>query len=156
MLPTTSARVRLHTSAESNARIRRGTEQRLHYYAEHPEEIDTRLESIEREWDVERAMEAQFAGVTLFGFVMAVLGRRRWLVLSGLASGFMLQHALQGWCPPLALWRRVGLRTQSEIELERYALRALRGDFEGLTRDARDRGGVLRKLVAEASNGEKD
>ena len=32
-------------------------------------------------------------------------------------------------CPPVPLFRRIGIRTQSEIELERYALKALRGDF---------------------------
>jgi len=42
---------------------------------------------------------------------------------------FCLQHALQGWCPPLTLFRRLGIRTQREIDDERTALKALRGDF---------------------------
>jgi hypothetical protein len=36
-----------------------------------------------------------------------------------------LQHALQGWCPPVPVLRRLGYRTQPEIEEERCALRAL-------------------------------
>jgi hypothetical protein len=43
---------------------------------------------------------------------------------------FLLQHALQGWCPPVPLFRSLGVRTASEIDEERYALKALRGDFE--------------------------
>jgi hypothetical protein len=44
-------------------------------------------------------------------------------------QGFFMQHALQGWCPPLPVFRRLGFRTQYEIEQERYALKAIRGDF---------------------------
>ena len=47
----------------------------------------------------------------------------------------MLQHALQGWCPPLPLFRRLGFRTQEEIARERYALKGMRGDFAGLGLD---------------------
>ncbi|HET9942578.1 MAG TPA: hypothetical protein VFR05_04515, partial [Terriglobia bacterium] len=41
----------------------------------------------------------------------------------------LLQHAVQGWCPPVPLFRRLGIRTQREIDEERYALKAMRGDF---------------------------
>jgi hypothetical protein len=150
MLPTTTARVRQNTSAPVNARIRRQTEQRLQYYAQHPEDIDARLHQLDREWDVERTLETSFAAFTMLGLVRATLGRRRWALLSGLASLFMLQHSLQGWCPPLPLLRRAGIRTQSEIEFERYALRALRGDFEPLSR-GRDRGDGVRRLVSEGN-----
>jgi hypothetical protein len=49
---------------------------------------------------------------------------------------FLVQHAVQGWCPPLVVLRRRGVRTRREIEEERYALKALRGDFSGLPPDA--------------------
>jgi hypothetical protein len=35
---------------------------------------------------------------------------------------FLLQHGLQGWCPPLPVLRRLGVRTQREIDAEKYAL----------------------------------
>jgi hypothetical protein len=57
-------------------------------------------------------------------------------VLSGAVLGFLLQHATQGWCPPVSVLRRRGVRTRREIEAERYALKALRGDFSGLPPDA--------------------
>ncbi|HEV2173318.1 MAG TPA: hypothetical protein VGR71_07115, partial [Nitrospira sp.] len=44
-------------------------------------------------------------------------------------AGFLLQHAVQGWCPTISLFRRLGVRTTQEIDHERYALKALRGDF---------------------------
>jgi len=34
-----------------------------------------------------------------------------------------LQHGLQGWCPPLPLLRRLGIRTRGEIDREKYALK---------------------------------
>ena len=36
-----------------------------------------------------------------------------------LAGGFLLQHALQGACPPLDMLRHLGVRYQSEIDEER-------------------------------------
>ncbi len=47
-------------------------------------------------------------------------------------AGFLFQHAVQGWCPPVPLFRRLGFRTAREIDHERYALKALRGDFRRL------------------------
>jgi hypothetical protein len=47
-------------------------------------------------------------------------------------AGFLLQHAVQGWCPPVPLFRRLGFRTAAEIDYERYALKALRGDFRNV------------------------
>jgi hypothetical protein len=43
---------------------------------------------------------------------------------------FLAQHALQGWCPPIPVIRRLGVRTRAEIERERNALKALRGDYD--------------------------
>ena len=44
-------------------------------------------------------------------------------------GAFLLQHALQGWCPPLPLLRQLGVRTAEEINEERTALKTIRGDF---------------------------
>ena len=68
-------------------------------------------------------------------------------------GGFLLQHAVQGWCPPLPVFRRYGVRTQTEIDDERYALKALRGDFRGLPAggEARDSAAAERALQAATS-----
>ena len=58
-----------------------------------------------------------------------------WSTLPAVVAGFLLQHAAQGWCPPLPLMRRMGVRTRDEINQERYALKALRGDFDEVAMD---------------------
>ena len=44
--------------------------------------------------------------------------------------GLPAANALRGWCPPVPVLRRFGVRTGREIEQERYALKILRGDFQ--------------------------
>ena len=129
MLPTTAERVPRHTRREVNADIQDETVRRIRYYACHPELIDQRLEDIDREWDIERTLEANAAIVVLAGIVLGAKVDRRWLALPALAAGFLLQHAIQGWCPPLPAFRRTGVRTMREMDIERFALKALRGDF---------------------------
>jgi hypothetical protein len=54
------------------------------------------------------------------------------LLLSAAVGGFLLQHAVSGWCPPIPLLRRLGVRTRSELDREKFALKALRGDFKSI------------------------
>ena len=139
MFRTSAARVPRHTRSSLNARIRRDTEERVRYYAHHPELIGHRLEELDREWDVERALEANAASLALAGVGLGAFLDRRFLALPAVVTGFLLQHALQGWCPPLPLLRRKGFRTPNEIERERAMLRALRGDFDELRAAGRER-----------------
>lgn len=133
MLLATTDRVTDQTDPEVNDQIRRDYLDRLTDYARHPDQIEARLEELDREWDIERAIEANAATLALTGVALGVTMDRRWLVLPALVSGFLLQHALQGWCPPVPVLRRMGFRTAAEIDRERFALKALRGDFVGLT-----------------------
>jgi hypothetical protein len=129
-VPSTTDRVVLHTNQQVNEEIHRQTEARIAYFAAHPDEIDHRLAEIDEEWDIERTLETNAASVVLFGSFMSLLGGRKWMILPMVASGFLLQHAIQGWCPPMGIFRRMGVRTAREIENERAALKALRGDFK--------------------------
>jgi hypothetical protein len=97
--------------------------------------IEYRLTELEREWNLGRALHTWFASIVLAGVALGTRRDRRWLALPAVAAGFMLQHALQGWCPPLPVFRRLGFRTHGEIARERYALKAMRGDFAGLGLD---------------------
>ena len=133
MLPATTDRVTDQTDPEVNDQIRRDYLDRVTDYARHLDQIEARLEELDREWDIERAIEANAATLALTGVALGVTMDRRWLVLPALVSGFLLQHALQGWCPPVPVLRRMGFRTAAEIDRERFALKALRGDFVGLT-----------------------
>jgi hypothetical protein len=135
---TSAARVPGHTDEAVNERIRRRTEADVRYFAAHPDQIGGRLRELDREWDVERALETGSAALSLAGLVLGGVGRRRrWLLLSLAVQGFFMQHALQGWCPPLPVFRRLGFRTRREIDEERYALKALRGDFREATEAGR-------------------
>jgi hypothetical protein len=131
MLPATRRRVAEQTAEPVNQRIVDEMEEEVRYFADYPEEIDGRLWELEREWDVERVLQANAAFLALTGIVFGFVNRKL-LVLPALVAGFLLQHALQGWCPPVPLFRRLGVRTHAEIEAERHALKALRGDFQGV------------------------
>jgi hypothetical protein len=97
-----------------------------------PEAIDRRLAELDREWDIERTLEANASGAVLIGLALGTFVDRRLYALPAAVAAFLLQHALQGWCPPVPVFRRLGFRTSAEIDEERYALKALRGDFDGL------------------------
>lgn len=135
-LPATTRRVERNTAEKVNRRIALETEQRVAWFAAHPEAIDRRLEELDREWDIERTLEANAASLGLVGVALGALIDRRFLLLPAAVAAFLLQHALQGWCPPVPFFRRRGVRTAAEIAAERTALKALRGDFDDLARPA--------------------
>lgn len=122
-------RVSAHTSAETNQRLKNEFVRRLTYFAAHLDEIEARLDELDREWDIERAIETNASALAFVGIVLGVTGDRRWLLLPAAVTAFLFQHAIQGWCPPVPILRRLGFRTVSEIDHERYALKAMRGDF---------------------------
>jgi len=136
MLPATTTRVAEHSAESANQRIRRRTQENLELYrAAGGDFIDHRLQELDHEWDIERLLEANAASVALAGLFLSAAVSRKWILLPLAVGGFLLQHALQGWCPPLTWFRRMGFRTASEIDLERYGLKLLRGDFTDLTLD---------------------
>lgn len=134
-LPATTQRVVLHSAQWKTRRIEREMEQRLWYYLDHPGEIGERLKELDDEWDMERTLETNASSIALLGLGLGTTVSRKFYLLPALVMGFFLQHSLQGWCPPVPLFRRLRIRTQSEIELERCALKALRGDFGDLATD---------------------
>lgn len=138
-LPPTTTRVERNTAETINERIERETVANIERVAKRgPAAIAERLEELDREWDMERTLETNASSVVLLGVVLGFTVNRRWFLLPGIAAGFLLQHALQGWCPPIPIFRRRGVRTAREIEIEATALRILRGDFEGADRSAQD------------------
>lgn len=123
-------RVRENTAPEINARIDAGTEASIREYAARDiPEISARISELDREWDVERVLETNAAALAFAGLAVGVTRDRRWLLLPAVVLPFLFQHAVQGWCPPIEIVRRLGVRTRREIDRERVALKALRGDF---------------------------
>ena len=125
-------RVRENTAAEINERLDREMRERVEAYAARGEaEITRRIEELDREWDMERLLETNASALAGLGVgLAAATGSRKWLILPGVVLSFLFQHAVQGWCPPVPVFRRAGVRTRQEIERERYALKVLRGDFD--------------------------
>ncbi|MCE5184769.1 MAG: hypothetical protein LLF76_01420 [Planctomycetaceae bacterium] len=132
MLPATETRVEVHTDEEINERNQRELEARIYYYAQRLDVIQKRLDELEREWDIERTLEANAATVSLLGLFLGATVNRKWFIFPMVVAGLLLEHALSGWCPPVPIFRRLGIRTTQEINHERYALKALRGDFDAV------------------------
>lgn len=133
MIASTRERVPKHTNACVNARIREQTQMSIaHYMAAGDAAISFRLAELDREWDIERFLEANAATASLVGLSLGALKHRAWFIMPAVIAGFLLQHAVDGWCPPMPVLRRLGFRTANEIDYERYALKALRGDFQDI------------------------
>jgi hypothetical protein len=94
------------------------------------ETLSRHIDQLNREWDTERFLQMNASILTLGGVLLGAAVNRKFLVIPGAVLGFFLQHAVQGWCPPLPVFRRMGVRTRQEINREKYALKALRGDFD--------------------------
>jgi hypothetical protein len=130
MPSATSDRIPRNTPRSAQRRIEQRLARRLSYYAMRPADIGHRLAELDREWPIDRTLQANAAAVVLAGLGLGLaLDRRALLLLPAAVGAFLLQHALQGWCPPLPLFRWMGVRSAEEIAAERYALKALRGDF---------------------------
>jgi hypothetical protein len=138
MLSSSAERVPAHTDPSVNRRIQAQAERRIAELSHRLDRIGLRLEQLDQEWDTERTLEANAALLAFTGTALAATVDRRWLALPALVTAFLFQHAVQGWCPPLPVIRRLGFRTPREIEQERHALKALRGDYDGV-RQAPDR-----------------
>jgi hypothetical protein len=126
-------RVRRVGSKEANRRVDEEIEGSVRAFAhKDAAAMGSRIRELEREWDIERAIEANASSLALVGLALGAFVNRRWLLLPAAVAGFLLQHALQGWCPPVPVLRRLGFRTRQEIDREKSALKALRGDYREL------------------------
>lgn len=123
-------RVRNASNPKDNQKIDQETKENLKKFSEADyEAIDDRIAELDKEWDVERTLQLNAASLALTGTVLGLLVDKRWLALPVIVGSFLIQHSIQGWCPPLPIFRKLGFRTRPEIDREKYALKALRGDF---------------------------
>jgi hypothetical protein len=132
ILPPTAKRVRLHTKEEINKKIADRTTQNMEGYKnQSKDKIIERIKVLDKEWDTERALETNAAIVILLSILLGFLTNRNgWFIFVGIIAAFLLQHALQGWCPPLPVFRRMGIRTADEIDTEKFYLKTLLRDIE--------------------------
>ena len=124
-------RVRENSPDTPTRRVDRDTLTCLHQLSlAEREAITQHAEELNREWDMERYLQTNASILSLAGVILGATKNRKWLILPGVVFAFLFQHAVQGWCPPMPVFRRMGFRTRKEINREKYALKALRGDFD--------------------------
>jgi hypothetical protein len=108
-------------------------EQNIRFYAtQSPDAISQRIEELDRERDLDQTMALYASGIGLGTVLFSFIGGRKWLLVAGAAMGLLLKHSLEGTSPTVPMLRKLGVRTRSEIDREKYALKILRGDFEDI------------------------
>lgn len=127
-------RVRESSIDKTNERVDHHIRQSIaRYKGRSKAEISERIRELDQEWSIERTLEVNASTLALSGTLLGAFVNRRWFILPGIVTTFLLQHGLQGWCPPLPIMRALGIRSRREIDEERYALKALRGDFDDIS-----------------------
>lgn len=149
-LPPTTFRVERSSDPARNADVRaRADAEVARLEGADAAQFASRLRQLDREWDIERTLQTNAATLALAGTVLGARVDRRFLALPAVIFGFLAQHAVQGWCPPIPIFRRLQVRTAREIERERYAIKALRGDFDQVpTRGTTDAPSRVRAALA--------
>lgn len=94
----------------------------LWYSREDPDVIAARMSDLDKEWDMERLLILNASIFSLASILLGTTKNRLWFIAPVLISFFLGQQAIQGWCPPVALLRKAGIRTRKEIDMEKYAL----------------------------------
>ena len=116
-------KVREYTSKDINTEIDQEIEENVEFYSiQNPVTINRRIKELDEEWDIERVLELNASTLILTGIILGAFSSKKWLLLSGLVTTFLAQHALQGWCPPLEVLRRLRIRTRKEIDMEKHFL----------------------------------
>ncbi|MCS6290658.1 MAG: hypothetical protein H8K10_17005 [Nitrospira sp.] len=86
---------------------------------------------MEHEWELERTLEANATSAPWWDSAPAFVARRFFLLLAAVAGCFQ-QQAVRGWCPPIQVFRHLGVWTAGEIDVEWCALKAIRGEVDDL------------------------
>lgn len=129
---TKGDRVERHTSQNSLGKIKDNTISNIRKFSKSKDDLDSRIKDLDNEWDIERYLETNASVIAFIGVVFGAFINVYWLILPAIVLLFLFQHAIQGWCPPLPIFRNFGKRTKKEIEIERHALKVLRGDYSSV------------------------
>lgn len=85
--------------------------------------IRERLLQLDKEWDIDRALDLLFSTTVGAQLLLAVRKRNIHFIWFPLVqTAFLLMHSTYGWCPPVPLLRKMGFRTRFEIQSEREEL----------------------------------
>lgn len=120
--------IRTRSTETTNEKIDDRTREALAHVEDSPTAIRERLAALDREWNIDRALMLNFAiaGSISSGLAMWTLYKQRrfggWGALFATQLAFLAHHAIRRWCPPMAVLRRLGFRSDREISAERSAL----------------------------------
>ncbi|MDQ3367474.1 MAG: hypothetical protein M3680_18800 [Myxococcota bacterium] len=130
--------IRRHTTDRVNRVLDQETRSVLAQIGDEPHAIRQRLGALDREWHLDRALMGLFSvlgTVTAHRSMSALRHGRRWSPWRALfwaQLGFLMHHAVRGWCPPVTLLRRIGFRSAQEISAERVVLEKRLASSDGL------------------------
>jgi hypothetical protein len=141
-------RVRKNTRASTLRGIDQQIEENVRFYSTQDASVIThRLQELEREWSMERWLETNASALAFTGVVLGLTVSKKWFALPLIVTGFLFQHAVQGWCPPLPLLRELGVRTRHEIDREMFALKVLRGDLKDIKLEPMEQSTQINKIL---------
>lgn len=135
-------RARHHTARSVLRRIDDETFDHLMEVEQKPDSARQRLEALDREWDIDRTIEAEAATMGLIGLTLGALVRPAFLAMPATVGAAVFLFGTRGIYPLLPIFRRLGIRTAREIERERYAVKTLRGDFDSPSRSGQPAPGL--------------
>ena len=84
-----------------------------------------RLRQLDQAVDQEQALQFGAAGLGFLGAILSLTVNSAFALLPAVAFATLGHYAMQGWTPAVTLLKRLGLRSSSEIDRERYAIAAL-------------------------------
>jgi hypothetical protein len=147
-------RVRANTWPPINSRLDTAAQLRLRQAAAlaSSDELTKCITELDYDWDFDRTLETEASVMGLVGLALGVAVDKRLLMVPAFVAAMLVLHATHGWYPLLPVFRRLGVRTQDEIDRERYALKGLRGDFTAIPLSgstAADRAASVWKAVCE-------
>jgi hypothetical protein len=94
----------------------------VHYANETEAVIKERIEALDNEWDMDRMLQLNGSILSIAGVALGARVNKNWFILPGVVAGFLALHAVKGWCPPVPLFKALGIRTRKEIDKEKYGL----------------------------------
>jgi hypothetical protein len=97
-----------------------------------PQAISDRLSQLDREWSAGRVTKATIGVLIVTGLALTAFVNAWWLILPALGGAFLLQYLFSRTSWLGLTFRELGFRSGAEIDQEKFALRALRGDFKNL------------------------
>ena len=128
----TQDKVRMHTPSVVNRQLDAEAEHRLAEFLDggnNPAACQARITRLNREWEMERVLSLCVGAASIAAMLASKgLGRSMWSI-PAVGGAMLVQQALTGGSLLAPLLRRMGFRSRPEIEIEKYALKSLRGDF---------------------------